>query len=313
MLKFGHWALFYLAFLSTLFGEDNKPKPIIPIDIPVVMVEVVDDFVPHGEEPYVEHEMSPSPIKSTHLWLEKILRPTAKEGSAVVRIQEVSVRWQKRPGKLQKQGYWPYRSIIRLKIEIFDRHGKLVGSLNPEATRVREVNESFFGGNKHEMWQFMYRESLQSIEFELRNHLPKILKTSGKPVGSTVTKQKPSTQQPKASIPDKKPAAQKAKVDAQTSLPASQTTQMKASTTKPDKAKSAKDARPLHKNKKKRGHKRKDDSSPELKKGDKKKSKKKHKKKKLAEATGALSHAAIEKSQNRPQKTQKRKTKKNPS
>lgn len=161
-------------------ANDKKPAPLIPIDVPVVMVEVVNDFVPHGEEPYVEHKMSPSPITGLQTWLEKILRPVGKHGSAVVRIQEVSVRWQKRPGKLEKQGYWPYRSIIRLKIEIFDKRGKLVGALNPEATRVREVNENFFGGNKHEMWQSMYLESLQSIEWELRRALPKILSMSAK-------------------------------------------------------------------------------------------------------------------------------------
>lgn len=153
----------------------NDKKVVTPIYLPVIFIEIIDDYISHGEEPYVDHKVSPSPLKTTHEWLNNLCKPSGASGSAIIRIQEVSLRWQKRPGRLEKQGYWPYRGIIRLRIEIYNKKGKLKHAFTPEVTKVREINENFFGGNKYEMWDLMLEEMRQGLDFEIRHSLKMIL------------------------------------------------------------------------------------------------------------------------------------------
>lgn len=224
-IKHSFWSLFF-AYLFFIYGcASQSPKalekPFVPIFLNVVSFEIVNDYIPHGEEPYVDHEMSPHPVIPLQNWLEATIKPCGREGSAVIRIQEASMRWQKRPGTLKDKGFWPYRGIMRLRVELFDKQGHSLGARNIETTRVREVNENFFGGNKHEMWRAMMQELQTTLEYNLRQIFPTLLKSlqkskqvETKTSVETLTLSKKVLRQPK--LPPLPKALPQAKEEAQT-------------------------------------------------------------------------------------------------
>lgn len=226
-IKHGLWSLFFV-YLFFIYGCASQTpqapeKPFIPIFLNVVSFEVVNDYIPHGEEPYVDQEMSPHPAIPLQNWLETTIKPCGRDGSAVIRIQEVSMRWQKKPSALKDKGFWPYRGIMRLRVELFDKQGHSLGARNIEATRVREVNESFFGGNKHEMWRVMMKELQTTLEYNLRQIFPTLLKSVQKTQRietktsiETPTLVKKALPQPKLKLPPLPKALPQVKEEAQT-------------------------------------------------------------------------------------------------
>jgi hypothetical protein len=141
------------------------------IYVPVATVQVVNDYLPYGEDPYVDHKLSPSPATHMEDWLTHKVRATGHEGSLIIRVQEASLRWRKRPGKLRAMKYWPYRAIVRLHVERIDRRGVKISEDVIQATRVREIHEGYFRTPSHNDWWQMFGQIQKDLGFELKRRL----------------------------------------------------------------------------------------------------------------------------------------------
>lgn len=155
-------------FLSTRDGHARSQ----PILTNVAVINVVNDYFPHGEEPYVDHKLSPTPAISIEEWLQEKVKASGTKGRLTLRIQEASLRWRKRPGKLRAMKYWPYRAIVRINVEHFDENGEPRANFPIQVMRVREIHEGFLRMPSHKDWWKMFADIQKDLAFELRRKLP---------------------------------------------------------------------------------------------------------------------------------------------
>ncbi|USO01351.1 MAG: hypothetical protein H6849_04650 [Alphaproteobacteria bacterium] len=158
------------TFPSSSFSPQTlKPRDVIRI--PVATIQIVNDYLPYGEDPYVDHTLSPSPSVYMEDWLAQKFIATGHEGSVIIRIQEASLRWRKRPGNLRTMKYWPYRAIVRLHLERINRQGVRISEEKIQTTRVREIHEGYFRRPRHKDWWEMFADVRKDLAFELKRRL----------------------------------------------------------------------------------------------------------------------------------------------
>ncbi len=150
---------------------NNSPFSEAKIPVDSASVSIINDYLPYGETPYVDHQLSPLPGEALHKWLDNKITATGRDGRVTIRIQEASLRWRKRPGKLRSMKYWPYRAIVRLQIEQFNRNGTKINSFPIQVMRVREIHEGFLRLPNHKDWWRMFTEIKKDVSVELRRKL----------------------------------------------------------------------------------------------------------------------------------------------
>ena len=162
--------LFFLCFCfflqgcstpSTLWIESTY-KPLPPLRLDVVSVDVEKEYTAPEEPPFVDHRFNQTPVDRVEKWARGYLLATGRVGRVVVKIQEASIVEHIEEKSRTKS--IPYTGRIEMVIQFYGSQGEDQGFTRATTTRTHHIPINLSEPDRQRAWKVMIEEMLGALE-----------------------------------------------------------------------------------------------------------------------------------------------------
>lgn len=137
-------------------------KPLPPLRLDVVSVDVEKEYIPPEEPPFVDHRFDTPPVDMIEAWARRYLLAAGRVGRAVVKIQEASV-----VEHIEERGRGqsiPYTGRIVLKIEFYGSQGEDQGFTQVTVVRTHYIPLALSEPDRQRAWKAMIEQMFATLE-----------------------------------------------------------------------------------------------------------------------------------------------------
>ena len=177
----------YLAALLLAFGCAPAPQPLnyppisfasrTPITLDVVDIDVVSEYKPTMQPPYVEHLFPVTPVSALQQWAGDRLRAAGTDKRLQVIIKDASVKEEKLPitkgvkGAFTKDQAAQYTGNIVIELRIYGDKPLSLANTEVHSTRSKTLPEGASVAQRDQLFYDLTKQMMNDVNAELEKNI----------------------------------------------------------------------------------------------------------------------------------------------